>query len=63
MLGLEGTGSRMSRNGRNELLLKRHRTLDEIVKEIDAVDHDSVNQVIDTLFKNAPSSAVIAPPK
>ena len=63
MLGLEGTGSRMSRNGRNELLLKRHRNLDEIVKEIDAVDHDSVNQVIDTLFKNAPSSAVIAPPK
>ena len=63
MLGLEGTGSRMSRNGRNELLLKRHRDLDEIIKEIDAVDHDSINHVIDALLKNEPSSAVISPSK
>lgn len=61
MLGLEGTGSRMSRNGRNELLLKRHRSLDEIIREIDAVDHDSVNKVIRTLFESSPAVAVIAP--
>lgn len=61
MLSLEGTSSRMSRNGRNELLLKRHRSLDEMVQEIDAVDHASIKKVIDLLFKESPSAAVIAP--
>ncbi|WP_087972861.1 M16 family metallopeptidase [Oceanobacillus rekensis] len=61
MLGLESTNSRMSRNGRNELLLKRHRTLDEVIREIDAVNHDSIKQVIKQVFDNSPSSALIAP--
>lgn len=61
MLGLESTNSRMSRNGRNELLLQRHRTLDEIIKEIDAVNHQSIKQVIKQVFDNSPSSALIAP--
>ncbi|WP_337020609.1 M16 family metallopeptidase, partial [Oceanobacillus massiliensis] len=39
MLSLESTNSRMSRNGRNELLLQRHRTLDETIRDIDAVSH------------------------
>src|SRR5699024_10180710 len=30
MLSLESTNSRISRNGRNELLLERHRSLDEL---------------------------------
>lgn len=62
MLGLEGTGSRMSRNGRNELLLKRHRSLDEIIRQIDAVDHDSVNKVIQNLFHSSPAVSIITPP-
>ena len=61
MLGLESTNSRMSRNGRNELLLQRHRTLDEIIREIDAVNHQSIKQVIKQVFDNSPSSALIAP--
>ncbi|WP_407272197.1 M16 family metallopeptidase [Radiobacillus sp. PE A8.2] len=61
MLSLESTNSRMSRNGKNELLLKRHRTLDEMIDEIDAVNHDSIEKVIHTLFTGSYSSALIAP--
>lgn len=61
MLSLESTSSRMSRNGRNELLLHRHRTLDEMVQEIDAVNHESIQHIIELLFKQKPSTAIIAP--
>ncbi|MBP2077703.1 M16 family metallopeptidase [Oceanobacillus polygoni] len=61
MLGLESTNSRMSRNGRNELLLQRHRTLDEIIREIDAVDYASIGQVIKKIFNKPASTALIAP--
>lgn len=61
VLSLESTNSRMSRNGRNELLLKRHRTLDEMITEIDAVTPESIQKVIDFIFKEEPSKALIAP--
>ncbi|MFD2044152.1 M16 family metallopeptidase [Ornithinibacillus salinisoli] len=61
MLSLESTNSRMSRNGKNELLLKRHRTLDEMITEIDAVNHASIQEVIKQIFDNTPSTALIAP--
>ncbi|WP_047981223.1 M16 family metallopeptidase [Ornithinibacillus contaminans] len=61
MLSLESTNSRMSRNGKNELLLKHHRTLDDMIQEIDAVSHASIQQVIDATFNAEPSMAVIAP--
>ncbi|WP_188454343.1 M16 family metallopeptidase [Virgibacillus oceani] len=61
MLSLESTSSRMSRNGKNELLLKRHRTLDEMIQEIDAVNHDSIKSVIQSIFKQPASKALIAP--
>ncbi|GGJ92852.1 peptidase M16 [Lentibacillus kapialis] len=61
MLSLESTSSRMSRNGRNELLLNKHRSLDDMIAEIDAVNHDKMQHVIDSTFHHAPSSALIAP--
>ncbi|BAC13562.1 processing proteinase [Oceanobacillus iheyensis HTE831] len=61
MLSLESTNSRMSRNGRNELLLKRHRTLDEMIQEIDAVSHETIQQVINEVFKEKAARALIAP--
>ncbi|WP_174613336.1 M16 family metallopeptidase [Virgibacillus ihumii] len=61
MLSLESTSSRMSRNGRNELLLKRHRTLDEMVDEIDRVNHEKIHRVIESIFNQNTSSALIAP--
>ncbi|MEN2766399.1 M16 family metallopeptidase [Ornithinibacillus xuwenensis] len=61
MLSLESTNSRMSRNGKNELLLKRHKSLDEMIQEIDSVSHDTIQQVIDFTFSQDPSIALIAP--
>ncbi|TRM12444.1 insulinase family protein [Lentibacillus cibarius] len=61
MLSLESTSSRMSRNGRNELLLNRHRSLDEMIQEIDDVDHEKIRHIIDSVFQQSPSSALIAP--
>ena len=41
MLSLESTNSRMSRNGKNELMLGEHRSLDDIIIKIDEVTEDS----------------------
>ncbi|HLR61856.1 MAG TPA: pitrilysin family protein [Lentibacillus sp.] len=61
MLSLESTSSRMSRNGRNELLLNKHRSLDDMITEIDKVDHDKMQHVIDSALRQSPSTALIAP--
>ncbi|RIW36453.1 insulinase family protein [Bacillus salacetis] len=61
MLSLESTNSRMSRNGKNELLLKKHRSLDEIVDEIDGVTIDRVNNLGKEIFSNDFSAALISP--
>src|SRR5690625_1073068 len=61
VLGLESTNSRMSRNARNELLLNRHRTLDEIIREIDQVSQRSIQEMIYSVFKQSPSLALISP--
>ncbi|MBM7647080.1 putative Zn-dependent peptidase [Bacillus ectoiniformans] len=61
MLSLESTNSRMSRNGKNELVLKRHRTLDEIVTLIDQVELQSVNDLGKRIFERDYSVALISP--
>jgi predicted Zn-dependent peptidase len=61
MLSLESTSSRMSRNGKNELLLKRHRTLDEIVDEIDGVTMEKVNRVANDIFTDDYAVSLISP--
>lgn len=61
VLGLESTNSRMSRNGKNELLLNRHRSLDEIIQAIEAVNQESINHMIKQTFEAASSSALIVP--
>lgn len=61
LLGLESTSSRMSRNGKNELVLGRHRSLDELVTEIDRVDQEAINLILHQIFTNNPSSALIYP--
>jgi predicted Zn-dependent peptidase len=63
MLGLESTNSRMSRNGKNELLLKRHKTLDEIIDEIDRVTVDAVNEMANKIFTDRYTLALISPEK
>lgn len=61
MLSLENTSSRMVRNGRNELLLGKHRSLDDIILDINSVDHTSIKDVSDQLFSKRPAIALIAP--
>ena len=50
MLSLESTNSRMSRNGKNELVLGRHRSLDDIVEQIDSVTKETVNEMANKNF-------------
>ncbi|MBW7650331.1 pitrilysin family protein [Anoxybacillus sp. ST4] len=61
MLSLESTNSRMSRNGKNELLLGRHRSLDEIIESIDRVTKESVDRMARTIFTDDFSVALISP--
>lgn len=61
MLSLESTSSRMSRNAKNELLLNRHRSLDEMMASIDAVTLEGVKAVAEQVFGGAFSCSVISP--
>ncbi|MDV2685478.1 pitrilysin family protein [Alkalihalophilus lindianensis] len=60
MLSLESTNSRMSRNGKNELMLKRHRTLDDIINEINKVSLEDVNRLADTILSTDPAISLIS---
>lgn len=61
MLSLESTNSRMSRNGKNELMLGRHRSLDEIVEQIDQVTKRSVDSMANSIFSDQYSLALVSP--
>lgn len=61
MLSLESTNSRMSRIGKNELLLGRHVTLDEMITKIDALTLDEVNVLARKIFGQKHSFALISP--
>lgn len=61
MLSLESTNSRMSRLGKNELLLSRHLSLDEITARIDKVNHDSILQVARDMFRSPLAIAMVSP--
>ncbi|MBE0343183.1 insulinase family protein, partial [Paenibacillus sp. 28ISP30-2] len=50
ILSLEGTGSRMNRLGKNELMLGQHYTLDQMIEHIEQVTADDVNKVLDRMF-------------
>ncbi|MFS0727893.1 M16 family metallopeptidase [Paenibacillus sp. 1P07SE] len=45
ILSLESTSSRMNRNGKNELMLSRHYTLDEMLEKIDEVSMETIQEV------------------
>jgi predicted Zn-dependent peptidase len=61
MLSLESTNSRMSRNGKNELLLGKHRSLDEVVEEIDRVTVENINQLASKIFTDKYSTSLVSP--
>jgi len=61
MLGLESTNSRMSRNGKNELMLGEHRTLDDIIQLIDGVSMKNVNDIARFVFTDDYAVSLVSP--
>lgn len=59
VLGLESTNSRMSRNGRNELIHGRHKTIDETIADIDHVSMEKVDGLIESIFRVEPAVSII----
>ncbi|MFD2613056.1 M16 family metallopeptidase [Paenibacillus gansuensis] len=59
ILSLESTSSRMNRMGKNELLLGRHLTLDEIIERIDAVTMDEIASLYQTVFSKPFALAMV----
>jgi predicted Zn-dependent peptidase len=61
VLGLEDTGSRMSRLGKGELLYDELLTIDQILTRVDAVTLEDVRQVAAAVLGGQPTLAVIGP--
>ncbi|MFN8169458.1 MAG: pitrilysin family protein [Candidatus Nanopelagicales bacterium] len=61
VLGLEDTGSRMSRIGKAELLAGELWSTADVLAAIDAVDVDDVRSVASSLLEVTPTLAVIGP--
>src|SRR6266508_2378905 len=61
VLGLEDTGSRMSRLGKGELLHKELLSVDDLLARVDAVTPDQVRAVASEILAGTPSLAVIGP--
>jgi len=61
VLGLEDTGSRMSRLGKGELLYDELLTVDQVLAAVDAVTPDEVRAVAREVYGGRPSLAVIGP--
>lgn len=61
MLSLESTNSRMSRNGKNEMLLGTHRSLDEMIESINSVTKEDVDDLIHQTFTEEFAVSLISP--
>ncbi|MGK5678661.1 M16 family metallopeptidase [Actinoplanes sp. URMC 104] len=61
VLGLEDTGSRMSRLAKSELLYGDLMAVDELLARVDAVTRDEVNAIAAELFAQPMSLAVVGP--
>jgi predicted Zn-dependent peptidase len=51
----------MSRNGKNELLLGQHRSLDDIIELIDSVTKQNVDEMADKVFTDKYSVSLVSP--
>jgi predicted Zn-dependent peptidase len=61
VLGLEDTGSRMSRLGKSELSYGEYLPVREVLARLDAVDEEQVRSVADELFSQETCLAVVGP--
>ncbi len=60
LLGLETAESRMYRNGKNELLFGEHKTIDEVVSRLSAVDRVGVQQLAADILGQNHARSIIA---
>ncbi|RPJ97028.1 insulinase family protein [Rummeliibacillus sp. TYF005] len=63
LLGLETSNDFMNRNAKNELLYGEEKTVEQTLKELYAVDEESVNRVIQRLLTKPFARSVIQPAK
>jgi predicted Zn-dependent peptidase len=61
VLGLEDSGSRMTRIGRSELNYGEHRSIGHTLAQIDSVTHDEVNAVARRVLTGQRAAAVLGP--
>jgi predicted Zn-dependent peptidase len=63
ILSLESTSSRMNRLGKNELMLGKHYSLDEIIQRIEAVQLNQIKKLSSDLFSHPFALAMVGNPK
>lgn len=61
LLGLESSESRMHRNGKNELILNEHQSIDDVLACVDAVQIEDVHQLAIELFTKERAVSIISP--
>ena len=61
VLGLEDTGSRMSRIGKAELVYGEQLSVDQVLARIDAVTPDDVAEIAAVVLADTPTLAVVGP--
>ncbi len=61
LLGLENTEARMHRNGKNELILGKHQSIEEVVELIDSIQVTDVQQLAIELFSTERAISIISP--
>ncbi|RKP55508.1 insulinase family protein [Cohnella endophytica] len=59
ILSLESTSSRMNRLGKNELMLGRHYTLDEMLERIDRVQLEDLNEIMTAMMAEPCAVALV----
>lgn len=58
LLGMESTSSRMSRNGKHELLMGRHISFEDVLQRIEEVTLEKVQYTLE-LLKHGPAESII----
>lgn len=61
LLGLESSSSRMNRNGRNEVALQEHQTLEELSHRIERVHLPDVHEIAEHIHADRYAMALISP--
>lgn len=59
IIGLESTSSRMNNIGKSELMLDRVYTQEEILGKIDRINKETVNEIIEQVFKSRKMSLAV----